>query len=57
MNPSKKCPIELQLNRTVSIIKSTNTIIPTLFLYIIGRKFSTSQSECGGLKGAKNEIN
>lgn len=57
MNQTKKCPIELQLNRTVSIIKSTNTIIPTLFLYIIDRFFSTGQPERGGMKGAKNENN
>lgn len=49
MNPNKKCPIELQLNRTISIIKSSNAIIPTLFLYIIGRKFSTSQPILGGM--------
>lgn len=49
MNPNKKCPIELQLNRTVSIIKSSNTIIPTLFLYIIDRFFSTGQPERGGM--------
>lgn len=55
---TKRVSYRLVLDRTqVRSIKLANKIKPTLFLYIIGRKCSTSQPERGGIEGAFNDKN